>query len=65
MLGELFEEAAEVKEMLEMEKSAEKIPPRHKRKMMVFSDPEDENPWEKPEEEDEEEGEDEEESADE
>ncbi|KAG2330005.1 hypothetical protein Bca52824_001185 [Brassica carinata] len=43
-LGELFQEAADVEEIMEIEKSSEKIPRSRKRKTMVFSDPEDEYP---------------------
>lgn len=64
-LGELFEEAAEVEEILEMEKSPESHRRKRKRKSRTI-DPEDELPWDQPDnykddpETDEEDGEDEE-----
>ncbi|KAH0872399.1 hypothetical protein HID58_069761 [Brassica napus] len=60
-LGALFQEASEVEEILEMEKSPPTSPRRRKRKTMRLGDPEDEHPWDNPEEEDEEESEEEEE----
>ncbi|KAJ4882188.1 myelin transcription factor 1-like [Raphanus sativus] len=63
-LEEFFQEAAAVEEELEIEKSPEKKQSRRKRKAMVFSDPEDEYPGEKPEEEDDEDSEEEEEGSD-
>ncbi|KAL0864101.1 hypothetical protein Bca101_043219 [Brassica carinata] len=54
-LEALFSEAAEVEEILEMEKSPEDLPRRRKKRKNNFLDPEDENPWEEPEAEEEEE----------
>ena len=47
-LGALFQEEAEVEEILEMDKTPEKSPRRRKRKTMRFGDPEDYYPWDKP-----------------
>ena len=53
-LEALFQEASEVEEILEMEKTPPTTPRWRKRRTMRFGDPEDEHPWDNPEEEEEE-----------
>ncbi|KAG2289791.1 hypothetical protein Bca4012_029158 [Brassica carinata] len=47
-LRALFQEASEIEEILEMEKTPPTTPRGRKRKTMRFGDPEDEHPWDNP-----------------